>query len=205
MVWATLSGSPAPPVYWLVPQIWCHLQSCWECTLVPSPRLLTKTLNCYTCQYSSLRDCASFLASSWTLLITTLWASSPASFPLTLFVVPLFSLYLTKHSLYGSLSQKPCSSQAASTALSLSSAPVTSGLKAVMRFVLGKPTLAALKQLVILVFRNGFWRESCGVLCLKFSSEVLKDVYKLRQYLAPFFYICWLSNGNNFQVEEGNN
>lgn len=168
-------------------QIWCHLQSCWKCTLVPSPRLLTKTLNCYRCHYTSLRDCTSFLASSWTLLIATLWASSPAHFPLILPIVPLFSLYLTEHSLCGSLPQKPSSRQAASTALSLSSALVTSRLKAVTRFVLGKPTLAALKHFVNLVFRNCFWRESCGVLCLKFSSEVLKVVYKLWQDLAPFF------------------
>lgn len=58
-----------------------------------------ETLNCYLSWYSPQRNCTGFLASSWTLLITTLGGSSPANFPLPLSIVHLFSLYLSNHSL----------------------------------------------------------------------------------------------------------
>lgn len=167
-----------------------------------------KTLNCYLSRYSPQRDCTRVLASSWTLLIATLGASSPANFPLPLSIVHLFSLYLSNHS--------------------LSVGACLKSLAQVKQLPLPSPCAwhrwpQGWKQWCCLLLINSCWMLPNTILsfmCLEMASEgnpvefSVSDSALKRSKLyincedilhLLFFYICWLWKGNNFHVDEGNN
>lgn len=93
--WVTLCSSPALQHIDWCPKfcVICNLAK--SCALMPSPWLLMKRLRHYSSCYLPLRDWTSILASSWKLLITKIWASSP----LTLSIIHSFSLGITNHNL----------------------------------------------------------------------------------------------------------
>lgn len=188
--WITLCSSPALQHIDWCPNfcVICNLAK--SCALMPSPWLLMKRLRHYSSCYLPLRDCTSILASSWKLPITKIWASSP----LTLSIIHSFSLGITNHSLSVGACVKSLAQVKQNSRLLLVLS--TSGLRVESSddiWPWWTNAGCSWSTYVIYMFRNGFWRGSCGILCFKFSSEVLKALYKLWKYLAPFFFLHLLA------------